>query len=331
MYQVDLAHEHERGTGKNRHHELALECDRYKERIVQYENDVNTLTHQVQRLQEASDKARAELEESVQKYEEKSRQKRKLYEMYTALKQKAENQGLLYSPAPPSQQTHVRYHAPSSPPPPPPQPAAAMATTPLLGAVVRYAAPSGVSVSFDDAATAHHSAFNSPSLRAASQVAASFGARDRFTAKSPRLSLDHSSVHHLDKFSALRSDFAKRARSPLSSIAAISMPPQQQQQHQAAPPPPPQVQQPPLQPQQSRMPLGDVTNVTFRAPTADHVGNNHNRSAPTTATTATTVPETSSFVALSYSATPLQSFAARLRRPQTPSRVRRSIAAPFNS
>jgi hypothetical protein len=192
MYQVDLIHERERGTGKNRHHELALECDRYKERIVQYENDVNTLTHQVQRLQEVNEKARAELEESVQKYEEKSRQKRKLYEMYTALKQKAENQGLLYSPAPPSQQTQVRYQAPSPPPPPPPP----TTTTPLLGTSVRYAAPSGASASFEDGGAHHsHSAFNSPSLRAASQVASSFGARSN---KSPRLTLDHSSVHHLD-------------------------------------------------------------------------------------------------------------------------------------
>jgi hypothetical protein len=53
----------------------------------------------VQRLQDANDKSRAELADSAQKLDEKSRQKRKLYEMYTALKQKAENQGLLFSPS----------------------------------------------------------------------------------------------------------------------------------------------------------------------------------------------------------------------------------------
>jgi hypothetical protein len=192
-YQVDLAHEHERGTGKNRHHELALECDQFKERIVQYENEVNTLTHQVQRLQDANDKARAELEESVQKYEEKARQKRKLYEMYTALKQKAENQGLLYSPAPASsqQQVHARYQVPSPPPPPPPSSAQ---PTPVLGASSRYPAPSGASASLDDGVVQRRT-FSSPSIRTVSATAGF--ARDR-TAKSPRLSLEHSSVHHLD-------------------------------------------------------------------------------------------------------------------------------------
>jgi hypothetical protein len=129
------------------------------------------------------------------------------------------------------------------------------------------------------------------------------------------------------EFSALRSDFAKRTRSPLSISAIATMPVSQQQQQQQQQQQSQHVQQPPPQPvQSSRMPLADLSNVTFRAPstTNDAVGNNM-RSASSAA-----LPELSSFVSMSYSTTPLQSFAARLRRPQTPSRVRRSMA-PFNS
>jgi hypothetical protein len=75
----------------------------------------------------------------------------------------------------------------------------------------------------------------------------------------------------------------------------------------------------------SRGPLRDVSNTAFRAPvmsaTASLGGSNIGFQA--------TAPETNAFASLSYSATPMQSFAARLRRPQTPNRVRRAM--PFNS
>lgn len=182
LYQTDLAREHERGTTHQRERELQRECDEHKERIVQFENDLNTLSHQVSRLQDAHDKARAELADSAQKLEEKSRQKRKLYEMYTALKQKAENQGLLFSPSS-SHRTSV-YDPPPPPvmqalPPQPPPPQLPPSPLPLPA---RFAAPSGASASVDDSLLR-------PSLRAAAAAVT-----EQRRVKSPRLSLGHDSA-----------------------------------------------------------------------------------------------------------------------------------------
>jgi hypothetical protein len=181
---------------------------------VQFENDVNTLSHQVQRLQDANDKSRAELADSAQKLEEKSRQKRKLYEMYTALKQKAENQGLLFSPSsshrsiasaphydppplpvssapmlqpppPPPMLNYRRNSSPTRQPPvasafvgaaasPPPKPLSSSMAPPRF-------APMGASASVDDGAMRRP--FSSPSsLRAAAQAATELGVSEQRTA-----------------------------------------------------------------------------------------------------------------------------------------------------
>lgn len=56
--------------------------------------------HEIRCLASENAQLKGELGECKDKLTEKSRQKRKLYEMYTGLKQRAESEGVLYSPSP---------------------------------------------------------------------------------------------------------------------------------------------------------------------------------------------------------------------------------------
>lgn len=86
------------------------------------------------------------------------------------------------------------------------------------------------------------------------------------------------------EFSALRTDFALRQTSPTASSAAVAT---------IVPPPPPP----------TRVPLATVTN---------------------TASFAQSVRKSADAFAALTQATPVQSFASRLRRPETPGRARRT-------
>jgi len=60
----------------------------YQERLIEAQNKITMLSHQYETLKDERESSRKELSELKEKYAEKSRQKRKLAELYEQLKKK---------------------------------------------------------------------------------------------------------------------------------------------------------------------------------------------------------------------------------------------------